>query len=178
MCIRDSRKTDGVKSNDINDVVYRVGHTGFNENNPTREVDIMGTMSVLDANDNSYIEGGNATGTGDRNVSIGFNNSPLFTTARLNTSVGSNQLQLLTTGIGNTAVGHGSLQFAVPGALYNTGIGYRALQVVSGDRNVGIGRNAAVDVTTGSDNVAISSNALFENTAGSNNIAILSLIHI
>jgi trimeric autotransporter adhesin len=77
--------------------------------------------------------------------------------------------------VGESAMGTG----AVSGAVYNTAVGYKALDdLTGGDANVAVGSFAGTNITTGVSNVAIGAydgtnfGALHVNTVGSYNIAI------
>ena len=74
----------------------------------------------------------------------------------------------------NTAIGHLAMGTGnTTTALYNTALGYKALEdVIGGDDNVGIGANAGKDITSGEDNVLIGSSAGLTLTDANQNIAI------
>lgn len=74
-------------------------------------------------------------------------------------------------GANNVAIGTDSMSYA-EGASHNIAIGYQAMNVVKGQRNIGFGHTVARYLTTGNDNLALGYYALLSNSGGSNNVAL------
>ena len=88
-----------------------------------------------------------------------------------NTAVGASALAANTTGVFNTALGYQALQTATADA--NTAIGRLALQATtSGAHNTMVGQGTAYQNTTGASLVGVGSGALDGNTTGSFNVAV------
>jgi len=179
--------SDGSFTLDQTVTAYRTGNTGFNESNPTRQVDIKGTLSVNDDNNNVFTEGGVIGATGANNAAYGANSLISITNQNENTAFGSNSLRnnissghtafgynaLLnnTTGYRNTAVGHRSQENSLTGGA-NTSVGALTLNNSIGFNNTAIGDRAATANVTGSQIVAVGGLSLFSNTTGSDNLAV------
>jgi hypothetical protein len=92
---------------------------------------------------NTFIRGGNTTGTGNNNVAVGSGALASFTTGFQNFALGTQVLENLTTGLNNVGIGRQALR-GITTSANNVGIGSEALwtEFVSGDNNVGIGTRA------------------------------------
>ena len=99
-------------------------------------------------------------------ISAGFNNS----TGVENTYIGSNAGSGGTTVTGNTAVGSSALSGAA--GAESAAVGYRALQLTTGEGNTALGYSAGNNVTTGDFNTLIGSNAGAGITTGTANIVV------
>ena len=129
--------------------------------------------------------------TASNNTAVGYQASYLNTVGTETTAVGTEALYNMTTGPctavgyragysvttgdGNTFIGRysgGNSAGSITGAT-NTGVGNRALQVLtSGANNVSVGSGSMATNTTGSFNVAVGLEALTANTTASNNTAV------
>ena len=100
------------------------------------------------------------TGTGSRNVAIGFAamNSYSGTGFDNNTSIGYLNLPSLTNGTSNTSVGAEAMMNLTTGT-HNTGLGNHALIATTGDENTSVGSNSGNSLTTGSQNTFIGKDA-------------------
>ena len=104
----------------------------------------------------------------------------LATTTEFNVAVGSGALsRVAVSSGGNVAIGFEAMHTAT--GYYNTGVGYRALEVCSGgDYNVAIGglisgvggHSVLGSLTLGNLNVAVGNDALGSITSGSSNVAV------
>jgi trimeric autotransporter adhesin len=144
-------------------------------------------MNADGGTENTIISfGEGATGTGgtalfkiDYNSRISLSNNDNNTG---NTVFGKNAFNASSDNVSdyNVAVGESAMGTgAVSGAVYNTAVGYKALDdLTGGDANVAVGSFAGTNITTGVSNVAIGAydgtnfGALHVNTVGSYNIAI------
>ena len=114
-----------------------------------------GTLSSADHNTGVGTNALSALTSGDKNTAVGNGAGVAITTGSQNTAIGRNALLRVSTGGGNTAIGHASLQADSTNMVYNTAIGESALNVVTGNYNIGIGRSSGGNITTGSGNVII-----------------------
>ena len=130
------------------------GNVGIGTTTPSAKLDVAGLANINDGSNNVMISSGNtASITGVENTTLGYR-------AGIN----------LTSGNKNTAVGKDALYASATATrVDNTAVGHSALFQVTGDGNVGIGRNAGVKSDTG--NVAIGNFSLDDNT-GSLNVSI------
>ena len=93
----------------------------------------------------------------DDNVIVGYIAGRDVTTGSSNVAVGAYALR---DGVGtdnNVAIGKNSMKDCGTGADNNTGVGQAALEQVSGNYNIAIGRQAADNLTTGAGNIIIGS---------------------
>ena len=116
-----------------------------------------GALTSLNGYNSNVAVGKNAMSSAQCSeaVGIGFN-ALAASTGAANVAVGSQTMQATTSGGFNTAVGYQSLITNSTGAG-NTAVGSLALNLSTGQQNIGIGYNAGSSITTGSNNVVIGS---------------------
>lgn len=134
--------------------VSSTGDVGIGTSSPSEKLDVVGQMNLDDGSNNVMISSGNSS----------------LTTGIQNTAVGLRAGINLTTGLKNTAIGADALYAATTATTdSNTAVGHSALYEVTGNANVGIGRNAGLK--SGTANVAVGSYCV-NNTTGSYNVGV------
>jgi hypothetical protein len=113
-----------------------------------------------------------ANTSGAQNVAVGTDANTTNTTGQDNITIGYFAGRGITTSSYNTAIGTLSVGSNSNPGNGNTGIGYYALNTVTGTGNTAVGRQAAEVMTSGSNNTAIGAFALDANTTASNNTAV------
>ena len=164
-----------VSGNNLTAMGYQAGKDG----SPNT---VFGAQALPNSNDSSG------------NVAVGYQSAYSATSGGNYVMVGSKAGYANTAGVNIVAIGNYSYQNADPGAqtaaitlignntislatntIYNTMLGYNAGRYLTGDDNVGIGRDALMGsssvANTGDGNVAIGSQALKANTSGVRNTA-------
>jgi len=107
--------------------------------------------------------------SGEYSTALGYQ-SLANATGEKNTAVGYQSADALTTGVDNVVIGYSALS-ASTDADDTIAIGSGAMQLgdVSGDANIGIGKDVLQDLTTGAGNICIGKNSGKNLTAGSLN---------
>ncbi|MBV8328380.1 hypothetical protein [Chryseobacterium sp.] len=119
----------------------------------------MGTFTMNSTGGANAAFGGNAMSlmtSGDMNVAIGANSMRLTNSGSMNTALGMNAMESFKTGAGNIGIGNSAI-----------GSGY-----LTGDYNVGIGKDALRYIGTGNNNTVVGASSFGGMTSGSNNIAL------
>ncbi len=115
-----------------------------------------------------------SSGGSEHNNAFGYRALVSLTTGNGNTAVGSNSMEGSVNAFQNTAIGVNTLMHASSPSLFNTAIGYGALQrSTTGIQNTAVGTGALDFITTGSFNTAIGMGAgtLIGDLSGSTVIA-------
>ena len=151
-------------------IYYSAGNVGINNSNPSKTLDITGSLNTTsDATINS-VTVGRGSGNDLSNILVGYQSFAVNTTGINNTAVGNQTLQVNTTGSNNTAVGDHAL-FSNETGHDNTAVGNLALGVNStGYQNTAIGSNSG-GIGTGFNNTFLGYGAGATSTTDvSNNI--------
>lgn len=137
---------------------------------------------------------GNFTLTGTTNTTLGSNTGNAITSASNVALIGAGAGQSITSGSNNVGVGYGAVATTTTGpgnvglgylALggsnttggWNIAIGQIALNASTGDRNIGIGKNAGDNLTAGNGNIIIGGQDIdFQSATGSNQLVIQNAI--
>ena len=171
--------TQAAQSNTTGSANTAVGYNAFNTNSTGSNNTSLGYAALI------------SNTTASNNTAVGYQASYTNTVGTETTAVGTQALYNMTTGPctavgyragysvttgdGNTFIGRysgGNSAGSITGAT-NTGVGNRALQVLtSGGNNVAVGSGSMAANTTGSTNVAVGLEALTANTTGGNNTAV------
>jgi len=145
------------------DLYYATGAVGIGTSSPTAALHVLGNAKILDASNNTILNGNSSGGLG--NISIGIGAGSDFTSGSFgNTATGLNAASNTTSGAYNSAYGANTM-FSNTTGDYNTALGYNSLyDNVSGDENVALGYLAGYN-SEGDSSVYIGSNAGFNNTS-------------
>ncbi|MFZ6047408.1 hypothetical protein ACFW0H_14980 [Pseudomonas sp. CR3202] len=96
-----------------------------------------------------------ATTSGIGNTAVGDRAMDANATGQNNVAIGQDSLAITTSGRENVAIGMLAMSLGAANGRENVGVGYRALEDVTGDYNIAIGTRAGDGITSGSSNIVI-----------------------
>jgi len=160
---------------------FKNASLGLGTTIPSKKLDVVGQMSLNDANNNVVIGTGAAASATDLNSSVIIGKNAVgnaVATADAGVFVGYNTGFNITSGVENVVLGAfagdnsnysksvliGHKAGEANTASYSVVVGWEAApKLTSGERNVALGATALGNLTTGGHNVALGYNALYDN---------------
>lgn len=146
--------TNFLGTSDSKDLVFKTNNTEWIKLTTKGRLIFQNIDSGLGWSNNLYIGGGNDTGTGVGNTSLGLGSLVAITTGTANIAFGSNSLRSNTTGNSNTAIGANAIMGST-----------------NGNGNTSMGVNALAGLGTQNDNTSVGVNSMWRSAASSSDIA-------